>query len=63
MSTAAMEDNFDISTRSRQRDKDVLAAANRAIVSNLCMPCLERGNLEVQSDSVLEFETLAVPRL
>ena len=28
-----MEDNYDISLRSRNRDKDVLAAANRAIVS------------------------------
>jgi len=32
MSSAAMEDNYDITNRSRQRDRDVLAAANRAIV-------------------------------
>jgi len=31
MSSAAMEDNYDITNRSRQRDRDVLAAANRAI--------------------------------
>lgn len=32
MSSAAMDDNYDITNRSRQRDREVLAAANRAIV-------------------------------
>ncbi|XP_060604569.1 uncharacterized protein LOC132757331 isoform X3 [Ruditapes philippinarum] len=40
MSSAAMEDNFDISNRSRQRDRDVLAAANRAISTPMETPTI-----------------------
>lgn len=35
MSANTMEDNYVLSNKSRQRDRDVLAAANRAIVSTL----------------------------
>lgn len=35
MSANTMEDNYALSNKSRQRDRDVLAAANRAIVSTL----------------------------
>ncbi|XP_052230982.1 uncharacterized protein LOC127844621 isoform X3 [Dreissena polymorpha] len=31
LSTAAMDDNYDITARSRARDRDVIAAANRAV--------------------------------
>ncbi|WAR11626.1 hypothetical protein MAR_025806 [Mya arenaria] len=34
MSTSAMEDNYDITNRSRARDREVLTAANRAITTD-----------------------------
>jgi len=34
MSSAAMEDNYDLSSRSRQRDQDVMNSVNKAIRSN-----------------------------
>ncbi|KAH3772745.1 hypothetical protein DPMN_174090 [Dreissena polymorpha] len=34
LSTAAMDDNYDITARSRARDRDVIAAANRAVAGS-----------------------------
>ena len=39
MTSAAMEDNFDIVNMSRNKDKDVLSRANRAIVSHSFVQC------------------------
>ena len=39
MTSAAMEDNYDIVNMSRSKDKDVLSRANRAIVSHCFVLC------------------------
>lgn len=57
MSANTMEDNYVLSNKSRQRDRDVLAAANRAIVSTLY--CSQNVNVRPLYNQICKISTLS----